>query len=65
MHASTTKACAARQGSSSPWQASIARADLNQPEQIGPLFVGLQNDLYESQNAAGNLISRRISDLIR
>jgi hypothetical protein len=52
MHASTNKACAARQGSSPPWQASIARADLSQPEQIGPLFAGFQNDLYEDKKAA-------------
>jgi hypothetical protein len=29
-------------------------ADLGQPEQIGPLFAGFQNDFYEFQNAAGS-----------
>jgi len=37
-----------------PWQASIARADLNQPEQIGMLFAGFQNDLDVPQKAAGS-----------
>jgi hypothetical protein len=54
MQASTSKTCAAPQGSNLPWQASIARADLNQPEQIGPLFAGFQNDLYVPQKAAGS-----------
>jgi len=54
MHASTTKACAARQGSSPPWQASIAMANLGQPEQIGMLFAGFQNDLYVPQNSPGS-----------
>jgi len=40
-------------------------AHFSEPEQIGPLFVGFQNDLYEPQNASGNLISRRINGLIR
>jgi hypothetical protein len=39
-------------GSSRPWQASIAMADLGQPIQIGPLLTGFQNDLYEDQKAA-------------
>jgi hypothetical protein len=54
MQASTTKTCAAPQGSNLPWQASIARADLNQPEQIGMLFAGFQNDLDVPQKAAGS-----------
>jgi len=54
MHASTTKTCAARQGISSPWQASIAMANLGQPEQSGMLFAGFQNDLYVPQKAAGS-----------
>jgi hypothetical protein len=54
MHASTTKTCAARQGNSSPWQGSIAMADLGQPEQIGMLFAGFQNDLDVPQKAAGS-----------
>jgi hypothetical protein len=54
MHASTTKTCAARQGISPPWQASIAMANLGQPEQIGPIFAGFQNDPYVPQKAAGS-----------
>jgi len=54
MQAPTTKTCAAPQGSKLPWQASIARDDLSQPEQIGPLFAGFQNDLYEDQKAVGS-----------
>jgi len=41
-------------GSSRPWQASIAMADLGQPEQIGTLFAGFQNDLYVPQRPAGS-----------
>ena len=58
-------ACSVGLRSSLPWQASIEMAHFSQPEQIGALFVGFQNDLYEPQNASGNLISRRINGLIR
>jgi len=54
MHASTTESCAARQGSSPPWQASIAMANLGKPEQSGMLFAGFQNDLYVPQKAGGS-----------
>jgi len=54
LQASTTKTCAARRGSSRPWQAIIGMADLGQAEQIGPLFAGFQNDLYVPQNPDGS-----------
>jgi hypothetical protein len=28
-------------------------AELSRPEQIGPIFAGFQNDLYEDQNSDG------------
>jgi len=48
-----------------PWQASIALADLNQPEQIGPLFTGFSNTCMYPKKLPDHLTIRRISGLIR
>jgi hypothetical protein len=65
MQASTTKTCAAPRGSSRPWQASIARADLDRPEQIGPLFSAFRTIYIYPKKLPDHLISRRFSVLIR
>jgi len=51
-----TAACAAGLRSRRPWQSSHAddSADLGQPEQIGLIFAGFQNDLYAPQSPAGS-----------
>ena len=65
MQSSQTKTCAARRGSKWPWQCLLARADLDRPEQIGPLFSAFRTIYIYPKKLPDHLISRRFSVLIR